>query len=162
MGRISELYKKIYDAGFSPLMLELNISCPNVDHKVSNVAEIIKKFSHIGIKLSLKLPPVEQSINLISEALKEGVTTFHLSNTIPSDKGGISGVLLKEQSLKLIAKVKEKFGDKIEIIGGGGIYSEEDIDLYNSAGADIFSIATIIIKNPLKINKIIKRSNEVR
>ena len=155
---LASYVKNFHKKGFNPMMLELNISCPNVNHRVSDVSYIIKKFSDIGIKLCLKLPPFETSINIIDVALQNGVTTFHLSNTIPSGRGGVSGSLLKKESLKLISLVREKFGDKIEIIGGGGIYSTEDIDLYKNAGADIFSISTIVIKNPFKIKSIIRKS----
>ncbi|MDR0483670.1 MAG: diguanylate cyclase [Alphaproteobacteria bacterium] len=147
--------------GFSPLCVELNISCPNTDYKCRDILPIIAEFKPMfaNMSFSVKLSPIVSSLGVIEQCLQNGIKIFHLSNTIPTEKGGISGSLLKEKSLSLIAKARDEFKKEITIIGGGGIYSKEDIDLYKQYGADIFSLSTVIVKYPLKVKSIITHAN---
>ena len=84
-----------------------------------------------------------------------GVRYFHLFNSFPTKRGGVSGKLIQNLYLKLIKKAKDKFENSIKIIGGGGIQSIEDLQIYQQQGADHFSIATLFL-HPLKLNKFLK------
>lgn len=82
-----------------------------------------------------------------------GVKAFHIGNTIKTDKGGLSGREIQKVSLPVIHKIRE-FDDESIIIGGGGIYSKEDVRKYKDVGADIISLSTVFITKPWNIFEI--------
>ncbi|MGQ4002947.1 diguanylate cyclase [Francisellaceae bacterium CB300] len=132
--------------------IEINIGCPNaaiVDFPV----ELASLFE--GRNISIKMPPTVDHNAKIKEYLAVGITTFHLCNTIPTDKGGISGYPLHEYSLPAIKKAREEFGDSITIIGGGGIYTVEDAQKYLDAGADHLSLSSVMF-NPFKGKRLVR------
>ncbi len=135
--------------------LELNLSCPNIDSfielKNSQIQKYISKYPLVIFKLS----PIKNVSDQIDRLVSFGAQYLHLSNTIPTARGGESGERLKQLSLKIIRKTHRKY-PHVRIIGGGGIYSIEDINLYKSAGANYFSIASIWF-NPLKALKFLKK-----
>jgi len=135
--------------------IEINLGCPNVNHNgmISNNALLgfIKKCSFV----SMKLPPTSLAHYHIEEGLHAGIRYFHMCNTIPVEAGGESGQRLKKRSLELIRGVRKEFGNGFNIIGGGGIYSIDDVIEYEKAGANHFSLATIWFK-PLRALKILK------
>lgn len=147
-------YLNEYD--FMPRAIEINLSCPNV--KLLDMdASILKFFDKFNV--IVKLPPKDKALYYIEKALDYNVVHFHLCNTLPSKFGGISGEPLKKQSLAYIAEANNKWGDKINIIGGGGIYNKCDVDLYQNAGAKYYSLSTIIWKNPFEVQKLIDYIN---
>ncbi len=113
-------------------------------------AELASLFE--GRNISIKMPPTVDHNQKIKEYLAVGITTFHLCNTIPTDKGGISGYPLHEYSIPAIKKLA-KFGDSITIIGGGGVYTIEDAQKYLEAGADHLSLSSIMF-NPIRGAKV--------
>ena len=120
-------------------MLELNFSCPNVDHYTID-ADIIKDASR-WFEVIAKIAPVKDAQNAIEMCVKAGAHHIHLTNALPIDKGGESGGRLKPVSLGLVKETREQFPD-ISIIGGGGIYSVNDVYDYRKAGANKFSLST--------------------
>ncbi|MDE4996896.1 diguanylate cyclase, partial [Francisella tularensis subsp. holarctica] len=58
--------------------------------------------------ISIKMPPTVDQNAKIREYLAVGITTFHLSNTIPTDKGGISGYPLDKYSLTAIKNARQE------------------------------------------------------
>ena len=78
---------------------------------------------------------------------------IHACNTLPVDRGGLSGKELIPYTTKFIKYLKSNF-PKIEIIAGGGIDSIEDIEYYKNIGADHVSFGTVCF-NPLKLRKLI-------
>lgn len=121
--------------------IELNIGCPN--NKFTPIDDVILDYVRKYSFVSLKLPPLKVSQHYIEYALSKGITYFHLCNTLPSDRGGISGTQLKEHSIEIIRDARSNFGYNFNIIGGGGIYSHKDIMDYRSVGATHYSLATI-------------------
>lgn len=83
-----------------------------------------------------------------------GINYIHLSNTLPIEKGGISGKQLKEVNLPLVRELKDRADEKLKIIAGDGIYSAQDLIDYKEAGADYFSLS-IVWLTPWKIKKIV-------
>jgi dihydroorotate dehydrogenase len=106
------------------------------------------------------MPPTVDINAKIQEFIDVGITTFHLCNTIPSPKGGISGYPLQEISLKAVKSAREEFGDTITIIGGGGIYTIDDVKKYIEAGADHLSLSTVLF-NPIKSRTLIKEIDKL-
>ena len=137
--------------------IEINIGCPNAAI-VDFPAEFIHLFA--GKNISIKMPPTIDINTKIKEYLAIGVTTFHLCNTLPTPKGGISGYPLQEYSLKAIKSARKTFGDSITIIGAGGIYTLEDAQKYISAGADHLALSSIMF-NPFKGYKLVQNISKI-
>ena len=134
------------------LGVEINISCPNAEVKgVSKeiVDQLKDRFSFLIVKT-----PHDPPFDLYLRLLDIGVDYLHISNTKPTDKGALSGRTLTERNLDDIRKIKSECR-QVKVIGGGGIYDLETIDRYQSAGADHFSLSTILL-NPLKARKLVK------
>ncbi|MCC6680370.1 MAG: hypothetical protein IT445_05650 [Phycisphaeraceae bacterium] len=123
-----------------PLAVELNMSCPNVGH-IDWPADLFTRAVGTGLTVVVKLPPVRYE-QMLEQAMAAGVPWLHCCNTLPVPQGGMSGQPLKPESLTCIRQVRKLYGDRVKIIGGGGIYQPTDIDDYAEAGADRFSIAT--------------------
>jgi dihydroorotate dehydrogenase len=119
--------------------LEINISCPNkqnlIQHDIQYYLNNQRKWCII------KLSPLT-NIKSIDNYYKLGFRQFHCCNTLPTNKGALSGPELKKYTLPLIKQIKYKYPDTI-IIGGGGIRSIKDIEEYKKAGADHFSVSTL-------------------
>lgn len=137
-----------------PLAVELNLSCPNI-HSSPSVAEIEKAIGMAldnRLKVIAKLPPVRW-MDLARPLFSMGVRHFHLCNTIPMPGGGISGKSLKQYSLWAVRDVREAWAEEVDIIGGGGITSEDDVREYLAAGANRVSVASMLL-NPLNHKKL--------
>jgi dihydroorotate dehydrogenase len=132
-----------------PLMVELNLSCPNVTKTAIQEAIEAAKFAHsvLGRKVIAKLAPIRW-MDFARPLMDVGVNKFHLCNTIATPGGGFSGKALKQYSLWATEEVKQTWGDKVVVIGGGGISDTIDIDDYLNAGADHVSVASLLF-NPL-------------
>lgn len=131
--------------------IEINIGCPN-----AAIVDFPVELAHLfeGKNISIKMPPTIDHNTKIKEYLAVGITTFHLCNTIPTPKGGISGYPLHEYTFPAIKKAREEFGDSITIIGGGGIYTLEDARKYLEIGVDHLSLSSIMF-NPIKGRKLV-------
>lgn len=141
----SEEWDKIIDYIPKEIMVELNLSCPNIDRKTDisdkQVIVYINKFPIVLFKLS----PTKEIYGQIDRLVSLGAQYIHISNTLPTSRGGEAGERLKFFSLETIKNIRRKYPG-IKIIGGGGIYSSSDVELYKNAGADYFSLATIWFK----------------
>ena len=62
-------------------------------------------------------------------------------------------VVLKKNNLKLIEDIKN-YDQNIKIIAGGGIYCIQDLNDYNIAGSDYYSLSTVLL-NPFRTIKLI-------
>jgi len=134
--------------------IEINVSCPNakVNLITNHEINLLKDF---GLEIIIKIPPAKAYLDMIDYYSQCGVRYFHLFNSFPTKRGGVSGKLIQKLYLKLIKKAKDKFGNSIKIIGGGGIQSIKDLQMYQQQGADHFSISTLFL-HPLKLNKFLK------
>lgn len=127
----------------APVAVELNVSCPNVEavDQLGAVFSLAVKFAQVPI--IVKLPPVNAQV-IAAIAHERGLRTFHCCNTLPVPGGGMSGKPLKPVSLVVIRDLRDTYGDEIDIIGGGGITCEEDIDDYREVGANMFAVGTML------------------
>ena len=130
--------------------LELNISCPNINHFKDYLKGLPQFQSRNPI---LKLSPHMKS-EVLDYLLDEGFTTFHASNTYKTDKGARSGNFLEPYTIMTIEYLRNKLGDKGRLIAGGGITHIEDIRRYEQAGADDFSLGTVCF-NPYRLYKLL-------
>ena len=135
--------------GVRPMAVELNMSCPNVGC-IEWPLDLFSRALATGVPVSVKVPPVNYH-EIFRGAWEAGVRWFHCCNTLPNPAGGLSGASLKPVSLQAIRDIRggmsESERDELHIIGGGGILTPGDIELYAAAGAQRFAIATKVF-NP--------------
>ena len=126
--------------------IELNVSCPNAEKSMVNCG--LQNFLNKDRKWCIiKLSPTCDK-TLIDSYYKQGFRQFHCSNTIPVKNGGLSGISLIPYNINLIKYLKKY--DDVEIIAGGGIRSNQEVEFYKCLGANHFSISTLFF-NPLKL-----------
>ena len=134
--------------------LELNISCPNAEeygtHSYDEKChQELSKFLNTERRWCIvKISPMmkEDAIDNLHDI---GFRQFHCCNTLPSEDGGISGKELIPYTSEKIKYIHEKYPDT-EIIGGGGLYKFEILNLYKNMGAQHISLSTIFF-NPLRV-----------
>ena len=134
--------------------VELNISCPNLDSHEDTTQ--FEGFSHFtkqqGKWRIVKIPPTS-STQLIDKIVDLGYSQVHASNTLHTDKGGLSGRILTPHTLRLIEYIKNTH-PHVEVIAGGGVYSKEDAQRYIDAGAEHISLGTVCF-TPWRIKSIL-------
>lgn len=172
----------------SPVALQVNFSCPNVDHKLDDlekeVSETLFILKDLNIplmpKFSVTLDPA-RALRMCSVEYCDGIC---ISNTVPwgqmEDKinwnkitghikspleefggGGLSGetlLLLVEKWVKDIRTL----GFTKAINAGGGILKKEDADMLFSAGADSIFLGSVAIIRWWRVGGIIKKCADLQ
>lgn len=133
---IPKILKKIPE----DMNIELNVSCPNAEKEM--IHQGLSEFVHDKRKWCIIKVSPTVSLCTLDSYYKQGFRQFHCSNTIPTPRGGMSGPQLIPYNEKLIKYLKTKYSD-IEVIGGGGIQTKQDIDTYRKFGADHFAMSTL-------------------
>ncbi len=127
-------------------MIEVNMGCPNAGPMVEPSAAMWDLLHMVYDVVSVKIAPTDggfvQGRRLVEE---HGVKILHCCNTIPTDKGGISGKELVWISQDFVTMYRNLYPD-LTIIAGGGIYDEITLDDYYGLGADHFSLSTAFMK----------------
>ncbi len=164
--------------------IELNISCPNVDHGnngllIGQVPELAYDAVKAAVLVSsvpvyVKLTPSVADITTIAKAVEDaGATGFTMINTlvgtrfnlqtrqpiIANGTGGMSGPAIFPVALKLIRQVAQM--SSLPIIGMGGVDSAEDALEMMIAGASAIGIGTANFTDPFICPKIIEDLPEV-
>ncbi|HDL00778.1 MAG TPA: dihydroorotate dehydrogenase, partial [candidate division Zixibacteria bacterium] len=162
-------------------MIELNISCPNVDEggmefgadpvmTEKSLKEVKKVFSRpIIAKLS---PNVTSIVEIAKAAEQGGADGFSVINTllgmavdaetwhtkITNNKGGLSGSAIKPVALQMVHAVYSNCS--LPIIGIGGIRSTDDVIEFLLCGATAVEIGTGLFIDPtlpVRIEKELKQ-----
>jgi len=167
--------------------ITINISSPNTEdlrkfHNQKKLDELLNAINNEKNKLSSKIPIVvkvspdinEQEIANISDVLlSNNIEAIIISNTSDStrdslsdiqghQKGGLSGKPIEEKSTDLINKFYRILGNKIKIIGVGGV--DSGISAYKKflAGASYVQLYTgMVYKGPNIVNLIKKELKEL-
>ncbi|MBF7095480.1 dihydroorotate dehydrogenase [Streptococcus sp. HF-1907] len=164
--------------------IELNISCPNVDHgnhglligQVPELAYAAIKASveHSAVPVYVKLTPSVADITTVAKVVEEaGATGFTMINTlvgtrydlkthkpiIANGQGGMSGPAVFPVALKLIRQVAR--ASDLPIIGMGGVDSAEAALEMMIAGASAIGVGTANFTDPYACPNIIDRLPEV-
>lgn len=164
--------------------IELNISCPNVDHgnhglligQVPELAYATVKASveNSDVPVYVKLTPSVADITTVAKAVEEaGATGFTMINTlvgmrfdlktrkpiIANGTGGMSGPAVFPVALKLIRQVAQS--SDLPIIGMGGVDSAEAAIEMMIAGASAIGVGTANFSDPYACPNIIERLPEV-
>jgi|TARA_B110000881_G_C18556651_1_gene507329 dihydroorotate dehydrogenase len=162
--------------------ITINISSPNTEglrdfHEKDSLSKLLdnivklKKNKKIKKPLFLKISPDigEKDIEQINELIfKYHINGIILSNTTDSnrnkledtkknEKGGLSGLPLRDLSTKIIRKFYQLTKGRIPIIGVGGVDSGESAFEKISAGANAVQLYTGMIYNGPGIVKKIKK-----
>lgn len=154
-------------------LIEVNLSCPNIKGKpqvaydFEQSEKVICNISDLGKKpIGLKLPPYydfvhhEQMAEIIKRYPIKFITLINsIGNAIFIDAekeapiikpkggfGGLGGHYIKPVALANVRKFYELLGDKIEIIGCGGIYTGTDAFEYLLAGASAVQLGTVYMQ----------------
>ena len=131
--------------------VEVNLGCPNTQ---PNLYPGFASFTRNPREWCIaKIPPTFTEAN-IDFIIESGFKQIHACNTIPTDKGGLSGKDIMPHTMRILKYIKKKY-PKIIVIAGGGIYSKEDINHYRDYGADHFSLGTICF-TPWRIKSVSK------
>lgn len=164
--------------------IELNISCPNVDHgnhglligQVPELAYAAVKASveNSDVPVYVKLTPSVADITTVAKAVEEaGATGLTMINTlvgmrfdlktrkpiIANGTGGMSGPAVFPVALKLIRQVAQS--SDLPIIGMGGVDSAEVAIEMMIAGASAIGVGTANFTDPYACPNIIERLPEV-
>lgn len=159
--------------------IELNISCPNVDHGnqgllIGQVPELAYAAVKAAVDVSqvpvyVKLTPSVSDISTIAKAVEDaGASGFTMINTlvgtrynlqtrqpiIANGTGGMSGPAIFPVALKLIRQVAKQ--SSLPIIGMGGVDSAESALEMMIAGASAIGIGTANFTDPFACPKIIE------
>ncbi len=158
---------------------ELNVSCPNVKKGgivfghdpviLGNLVESIKK--RIRKPLLVKLSPNVTDVREFAKVcIESGADGLVLINTLLGMKidikrkkpdlatktGGLSGPAILPIAVRMIYQVYEAFGDRVPIIGVGGISTWEDALEHVMAGASAIQVGTANFFDPLAPVKVLE------
>jgi dihydroorotate dehydrogenase len=180
-----KLQKLIRQCGVMNLGLQINVSCPNVGHVLSElmleVEHTLDLASDLGIPVLVKVNALlrpGEAIRLTDHPACDGLI---VSNSIPwgglGDKipwrklfgtdvsplaniggGGLSGAPLLRIVGEWITAAK-RLGVKKPIVGGGGILSTDDASYMLDCGADAIEIGSVSILRPWRVQGIIRYVN---
>jgi dihydroorotate dehydrogenase len=158
----------------------INVSCPNTFGgepftTAARLEMLLAKLSQLEVTkpVFVKLPinlPIAQFDELLQIAVKYKLTGVVIGNLnkerssqwikdlLPDNiKGGISGKPTWELSNQLIAYTYKHYGDKLKIIGLGGIFSAADAYTKIKLGASLVQLVTgLIYQGPQLIGQINK------
>ena len=131
--------------------LEVNMSCPNIE---SHFTSGIENFSYESRQWYIgKISPLT-TFDEVEKYINEfNFKQIHACNTLPIEKGGLSGKELIPYTSKFIKHIKQYY-PHIEIIAGGGISEKKDIEQYIELGADHISLGTVCF-NPVKLGRLL-------
>ena len=143
-------------------VIELNVSCPNVDDVPASVGEIVAAARGATRKpLYTKLSPATADVAEVAQAAQRaGTDGLSLVNTIlglaldertlqprlPRSAGGLSGPALKPIALAAVHACYAATG--LPIVGMGGISSGRDALEFVAAGASSVALGTILFSDP--------------
>ncbi|HEM2768894.1 TPA: dihydroorotate dehydrogenase [Streptococcus suis] len=159
--------------------IELNISCPNVDHGnngllIGQVPELAYQAVKAAVEASsvpvyVKLTPSVADITLLAKAAEDaGATGLTMINTLvgmrfnlktrqpilANGTGGMSGPAVFPVALKLIRQVAQM--TNLPIIGMGGVDSADKALEMMVAGASAIGVGTANFTDPFACPKIIQ------
>ena len=150
-------------------MLEINVSCPNVEEGAIAFGQKADALMHITSEIKkkakqpviMKLSPNVTDITEMAKAAEAaGADAISLINTITGMKidinrrkfalanktGGLSGPAIKPVAVRMVYQVAQAVN--IPIIGMGGISCAEDAIEFILAGASAVSVGTANFHNP--------------
>lgn len=149
--------------------LEVNVSCPNVEkggiqfglETNATSAVVMAVRENCDLPMFVKLSSAVSEIARVADAAaRAGAAGLSLINTVPgmaidpvsrrprlgAVTGGLSGPAIKPIALKAVWECYR--ATSLPIIGGGGIFDENDVIEFMLAGATAVSIGTSTFQDP--------------
>lgn len=150
---------------------ELNISCPNTAMKepfsnIQNFEKLVKAVTNLNLKqpIFVKMPieiDLKDAEKLVTIGLKYSIKGYIFSNLVKNRsnkyfvkseieevknlKGNFSGKPCFEGSNKLLKHIRSKFGNKVILVGLGGVFTPQDAITKFKNGADLVQLITGMI-----------------
>ena len=158
-------------------VVEINISCPNAGKEpfieTESLDALLTTLDSVprDVPFWVKMPHLydmkqfDSLLQVIVQHNVQGVTVANLvkdrSKIDVKDpltdaiRGGLSGEPAREYSLELIRHTYKKYGDKLIIIGVGGVFSAEDAYAKIKAGASLVGLITgLFFEGPQLVGRI--------
>lgn len=148
--------------------LTINISCPNAQggkmflepgplENLLVALDALPTSKTILLKLSpnLEIEKLDQLLDVIGEHRVHGLICSNLTKEGEGQKGGLSGRAVFDKSNRLIAHCYKKVGNKMFIVGCGGVMSADDAYTKIKLGASLIQLVTgMIYEGPQLIGEI--------
>lgn len=158
-------------------VVEINISCPNAGKEPFIEAEsldvllttldIVPRDVPFWVKMP-HLYDIKQFDALLGVIVRHNIQGVTVANLVKDRskidikdpltdeiRGGLSGAPTREHSLELIRHAYKKYGDRLIIIGVGGVFSAEDAYAKIKAGASLVGLITgLFFEGPQLIGRI--------
>ncbi len=158
-------------------VVEINISCPNAGKEPFIEAESLDALLTTldivprDVPFWVKMPhlyDIKQFDALLGIIVRHNIQGVTVANLVKDRskidikdpltdeiRGGLSGAPTREHSLELIRHAYKKYGDKLIIIGVGGVFSAEDAYAKIKAGASLVGLITgLFFEGPQLIGRI--------
>ena len=145
-------------------VVEINISCPNAGKEPFIYPEtldmLLREMDGVerNVPFWIKMPhlyDMQQFDSLLQIIVRHNIQGVTVANLVKDRtkvtikdpltdeiRGGLSGEPTREHSLELIRHAYQKYGDKLTIIGVGGIFTAEDAYAKIRAGASLVGLIT--------------------
>lgn len=169
---------RLFDALEQVKLHEINISCPNtfggepfttakrLEHLLSAVDKLALK-KPVFIKMPINLP-IEEFDGLLDVIVGHEVAAVTIGNLnkdrasvdfkehLPDEvRGNLSGVPSRAISTELIRHTYGRYGDRLKIVGVGGVFGAEDAYEKIRAGASLIALITgMIFEGPSVVGAI--------
>ena len=167
----AELAARLSDAA-GVTALEVNISCPNVEHRgqvfacsavdAAAVIEAVRGRTRYDIPVFAKLSPnVADIVEVARACVSAGCDGLSLVNTLPGMvidvgtrrpalagvHGGLSGPAIRPIAVRSVWLVHEALPD-VPVIGAGGVAHGRDALEFLLAGASMVAVGTVLFNDP--------------
>jgi len=158
-------------------IVEINISCPNAGKEPFIYPEtleiLLKEIDAVdrNIPFWIKMPhlyDIDQFDSLLKVIVRHNIQGVTVANLVKDRtkveikdpltneiRGGLSGEPTRKHSLELIRHTYENYGDKLTVIGVGGVFSAEDAYAKIKAGASLVGLITgLFFEGPQLVGRI--------
>lgn len=158
-------------------VVEINISCPNAGKEpfieTESLDALLTTLDSVprDVPFWVKMPhlyDVEQFDSLLKVIVRHNIQGVTVANLVKDRskidikdpltdeiRGGLSGEPTREHSLELIRHAYRNYGDRLIIVGVGGVFSAEDAYAKIKAGASLVGLITgLFFEGPRLVGRI--------
>ena len=167
-----------------PDLMEINLSCPNIPGKPqigydfqASEELLLKVRDRAAVPIGVKLPPYFDPVHhhaMADVLTRVGVSFISVINSVgnglvldPETEtvvikpkggfGGLGGRIIKPVALANVRAFWKLLGDKIQIIGTGGVETGQDIFEHLLCGASAVQIGTVLVDEQVQVFERLER-----